>query len=318
MQGDGTGDLVLMVSQPKTTTYFGIKPFTKPVITVISLSDQPGRHMLEDLYNQNGYRFVENTFWKHAFGETLSSADLNLDGYSDLIFTDHYTESVNGAAGLVWVAWGGAQWSNLSAKEYQLQNLPNEATITTITNNLPTSELGTTLLIGDFDGGGKLDLGIDFGLPIGDGVYDAHLALISGESLMSSGVNKKSLSISCGQDSGIANVACLKFGNDYYIESRITSGSMLRVNDPRDRLVVPLRKRSDNSLQLHTLEPNWQMGQVGYLDWQSQSTCLSNEVFLSGNRLISGYDVDADGSDDLLLNGRYSENYLLLTSDNPL
>jgi hypothetical protein len=134
---------------------------------------------------------------------------------------------------------------------------------------------------------------------------------------MAGGPNVKKIQLSCGNN-GPANVACLSFGSEYYRGADLTLGRLMRAQNPRDQLLHPLRKRSDDSLQLHTVETNWQMGQVGYLDWQSQFTCLSNEVFLSGNRLISGYDVDADGSDDLLLNGRYSENYLLLTSDNPL
>jgi hypothetical protein len=311
MQGDGTGDLVLMVSQPKTTAYFGIKPFTKPVITVISLSDQPGRHVLEDLYNQNGYRFVHNISSPYAFGEVVSSHDINLDGYQELIFSDP-AASTNGGAGYVWVVWGGHSWENMSTKEFLLHGLSTDQPITVIVNNMPASNLGTSMIVGDFNGGGKRDLAIDFGIPLGQGEGLGQVALISGESLMAGGPGLKLLEISCGSPNQPANIACLDFGPEYYIAADRILGT--RVNQSsKDTLMVPLRNRSDDLINLHMIDLAWKPTQVGYLDWQDHFTCLSDEIPFTGNALLSGYDFDGDNVDDILVAGRDSQAYLLPT-----
>jgi hypothetical protein len=311
MQGDGTGDLVLMVSQPKTGSYFGIKPFLYPVLTVISLSDQPGRHVLEDLYNQNGYRFVQNISSPYAFGEVVSSHDINLDGLPELIFSDP-APSTNASAGYVWIAWGGSSWNNPATKEILLKNLETDLPITLIVNNIPSSNLGSTMTVGDFNGGGKRDLAIEFGLPIGVGQYEGHVALISGESLMAGASGLKYLEISCGSPSKQANVACLNFGEEYAVQSKRVLGTRVS-QDTKDSLVVPLRTKPDFFLELHFLNLNWKPNQVGYLDWQSQFTCLSESVSFAGDTLLSGHDFDGDGADDLLISGRDSQAYLLPT-----
>jgi hypothetical protein len=264
MQGDGTGDLVLMVSDDKFTTYIdkngnAVQPYKYPVITVISLSDQPGRHVLEDLFDANGVRFVENDDPFTTFGKVISVHDINVDGYPELIFSDT-APSFNNSAGIVWVVWGGTFWQSPPVQEILLQNMPAGLPITAIVNNIASSNFGTTIAVGDYNGGGKRDLAIDFSLPQSDGSVWGQVALISGEGLMAGGSSTKLIEVSCGTTKP-ANTACLNFGSQYHIVSDRNLGTRITQN-AKDELVVPLRTKPDYFLELHFLDLQWKTNQV--------------------------------------------------------
>jgi hypothetical protein len=194
-----------------------------------------------------------------------------------------------------------------------LQDLNPDLPITTIENNIPNSQFGKFIAVGDYNGGGKPDLAIDYFLPLPNNQYDAHLTLITGESLMAGATANKEIVVNCGTNGNAANIACLSFGTESYISAYRTMGTLKHNVSPQDQLIVPLVKITDKTLQLHAVKPKWQSGTVGFVDWQNSFTCLSDDVPFTGSTLISGHDFNGDNVDDLFVAGRDSQAYLLLT-----
>jgi hypothetical protein len=155
---DGDGRRDLAIGAPGATVGGNAK--AGAVSVVYGTSTGPGTSAYK-LLTQNTSGVPGSAEAGDAFGSALASADLNTDGYADLLVgapgEDTGTDTDGGT---VVIVWGGA--SGLSGARTLVDHNPDEA-----------DRYGQALTTGDFDGDGDTDVAVG-----GTGKFD--LALVEG------------------------------------------------------------------------------------------------------------------------------------------